>query len=383
MKFIHISDTHLGYAAYRKLSDNGYNQREEDILAAFRQAITQSIALRPDFIIHSGDLFDVVRPTNRILHFAIEQILRLVKAKLPTIIISGNHETPKQRYLGNALQILAALPVDPNLLFIVHQMKYEVLNLPGLAIHAVPQCRSGEEFEKELNQIKPQPNAKNILVAHCGVKGLKEFSRGDFNELLVDFEYLKNAPFDYIALGHFHNFTSVTPRAYFSGSTERMSFNETGIKKGFIEVTLVPKLEIAFHELKIRPMQELETVDAKGKDAVSLQEEILSRIQTCNLPGKILRIKIKNLHAATLAALDIKKIREAARETLHFEPLFEKIEETGQKTISTAAIGGLNEEFIAYLNQLSELSGAEKELSRELGLHYLSKTLEETEVSPA
>lgn len=379
MRFIHISDTHLGYATYRKVSENGYNQREEDILTSFQQAIDKIIEIKPDFVIHGGDLFNIVRPTNRIIHFAIEQLLRLVEAKIQTVIISGNHETPKQRYMGNVFKILEALPVDPGLLHIIHNWQYETVKIGDITIHAVPQCRNGEAFEEELAKVKPDPKTKNILVAHCGVKGMKEFVHGDFNELLIDYEYLQKSSFDYIALGHFHNFTKITEKAFFSGSTERMSFNEAGIKKGCIEVDLTDGLKTTFHELKTRPMLEAQSINAGTKDAPTILEEIEQRIKQCRPNNKILRIKIKNIDPATLAVLDVKKIREFAKDATHFEPIFEKVDKKGETEVIKTNIGGLNEEFVAFVNDLPELNKDEKKTYLDWGLHYLSKILEEAE----
>jgi len=378
----------LGYAAYRQTSENGYNQREEDVLAALAQAIDKIIELRPDFVIHAGDLFHTVRPTNRIIHFAIEQILRLVRAQIPTVIISGNHETPKQRYIGNVFKILEgvrdALPAGQNLLQIVYKMQYETIKIGKATIHAIPQCRNGEEFNRELAKVKPDTSAeKNILVLHCGVKGMREFAQGDFNELLVDYEYLAQSPFDYIALGHFHNFSKVTQKAFFSGSTERMSFNEAGFDKGLLVVDLEkPFLAPAnpcFHPLKIRPMLELDPIDAQHQDAAAIGETVDTILRQNNLTDKIVRIKVKNIQPSALAILDTKKIREAAQTALHFEPIFEKAAETGAAVTLQTSIGGVVEEFIAFMHARTDLDPAYKKDLLEQGIDYLNRAMEESE----
>ena len=89
MKILHVSDTHLGYSAYKKISDQGINQRELDNYNSFKQFINYAIKTKPDIIIHSGDLFDSVRPNNRAITFSINQMLRLLKSKIPFIVISG------------------------------------------------------------------------------------------------------------------------------------------------------------------------------------------------------------------------------------------------------------------------------------------------------
>ena len=78
MKIIHISDTHLGAAGFsRKLSPSGLNQREEDFCNSFIAAVDKIIQLKPDIVLHSGDFFHSVRPTNRIINLALKQILRI------------------------------------------------------------------------------------------------------------------------------------------------------------------------------------------------------------------------------------------------------------------------------------------------------------------
>ena len=69
----------------------------------------QIIDLKPDFVLHCGDLFHTVRPTNRIINFAIRQILRVVGAQIPMVIISGNHDTPKQRTVGSVFSFFEVL----------------------------------------------------------------------------------------------------------------------------------------------------------------------------------------------------------------------------------------------------------------------------------
>ena len=92
MKFLHIADTHLGYSAYRKATPDGINQREIDTYDAFKQFIDYAVKSKPDLIIHAGDLFDSVRPNNRAITFAIDQIIRVSKEKIPFVILAGNHE---------------------------------------------------------------------------------------------------------------------------------------------------------------------------------------------------------------------------------------------------------------------------------------------------
>ena len=39
MRIAHLSDVHLGYRAYSRTNEHGMNQREYDVLQAFRRAL--------------------------------------------------------------------------------------------------------------------------------------------------------------------------------------------------------------------------------------------------------------------------------------------------------------------------------------------------------
>ena len=105
MKIFHISDTHIGYSAYRKATPDGINQREYDTYNAFKQFVNYALDIKPDLIIHSGDLFDSVRPNNRAITFAIKQLIRISKAKIPFVVIAGNHEHPKLKETGHIFSV--------------------------------------------------------------------------------------------------------------------------------------------------------------------------------------------------------------------------------------------------------------------------------------
>lgn len=86
MQFAHLADTHMGYRQY------GLVERENDFFQVFEQAIDEIINERPDFVIHSGDLFEYSRPPTRALLTAQKGILRLKEANIPIYAIAGNHD---------------------------------------------------------------------------------------------------------------------------------------------------------------------------------------------------------------------------------------------------------------------------------------------------
>ncbi|MCX6665437.1 MAG: DNA repair exonuclease, partial [Euryarchaeota archaeon] len=224
MKILHIADTHLGYSAYRKVTDECINQREQDTYDAFKQFIDYAIQEKPDLILHAGDLFDSVRPTNRAITFALAQIFRLSEQKIPFVVIAGNHEHPKLRETGHIFSIFDHIKY----VYPVYNARYESLSFTiqkkHVSIHAIPQCLTSDEFNNNIKKLAPDPSADyNIVLTHGIVKGIKEFSMNEFDELVVPTDTL-HSQFDYLALGHYHKYTKVLDNVFYPGSPERFTF---------------------------------------------------------------------------------------------------------------------------------------------------------------
>ena len=401
MRFVHISDTHLGASGFsRKLSPSGYNQREEDICNSFQAAIDQIISLKPDFVLHSGDLFHTVRPTNRIINFAIRQILRIVNLQIPMVIISGNHDTPKQRAVGSVFSFFEVL--SPYL-HLIYRNQYEPIKLNQATIHAIPHCLNQEDFGREMARIKidrrpstslrtsPQSAVRsqnknlNILMLHGVVAGIPEFSMGELAEQEIPSSYLE-MPFDYVALGHYHRFCEINPRAYYAGSTERLSMAELGQEKGFVEIQLnpdseerppsavrrPPQIKITFHKVPEREMIELPSIDAKNMDQEQVLRQIEDRIGTIDISEKIVRLKVNEIPEHIYNSLDFRKIAEIKSKAFYFDLRLERPKDKGEKgQPSTTSIGKLNIEFQQYLNQVP-IENLNKDKLMELGLKYLT-----------
>jgi DNA repair exonuclease SbcCD nuclease subunit len=368
MRFVHISDSHLGANGFtRKLSPSGFNQREEDICNSFKSAIDQIIQLKPDFILHTGDLFHTVRPTNRIINFAIRQILRVVNLQIPMVIISGNHDTPKQRAVGSVFSFFEVLSPQ---LYLVYKNQYELIQLDGVGIHAIPHCLNQEDFSKELLKVTINPKDKyNILMVHGVVAGIPEFSMGELSEQEIPTSYLEKG-FDYVALGHYHKFCQVESGGYYAGSTERLSMAELGQKKGFVEVNLDSK-EIKFHSVPTRDMIELSSVDAKDLNQEQVLQEIERRIESEDVSEKIARLKVKSIPDHIYNSLDFHRMAELKSKAFFFDLKFEKEEKEGGNQAAKTSIGKLNLEFQEYLNQVP-VENLQKDRLLELGLKYLS-----------
>jgi len=371
MKILHIADTHLGYSAYRKTTNEGINQREIDVYNSFRDFIDYALKANPDLVIHAGDLFDSVRPNNRAITFAIKQILRLSKEKIPFLVIAGNHEHPKLKETGHIFSVFDHIGyVHP-----IYGAKYETrtfnINDKKIVIHCLPQCEIKKEFNDELKKIKPDSSADyNIFLSHGAVAGIKVFSMNEFNELMIPAKTLSEN-FDYVALGHYHTYTKLADNAFYSGSTERFTFTDAKDKKGFVELKFANgKIKQDFIELKIRPMIDLQPIDCLNIKLDEVMQKIMELIKKIDPKDKTFRVTLKNVPSHVYRGLDFREIKKLCTDAIHYE-IKANVDKQGEtKTEISSNIGSLANEFKEFIeNQNLD----EKDNLLNLGLTYIEK----------
>lgn len=368
MRIAHFADNHLGA---------GIDQREQDILNSFREAIDKIIDLRPDLVINAGDLFHMVRPSNRVIAFASEQLLRLGReAKIPTVIISGNHDAVKQRPVGDVLSIFK----DFENIHSVYESRLQRLRFGDVSISALPHCITVEQMKAQIALLAPDSEAKvNILVMHGAVSGFEAFKMADLAEQEIPHDCFRKG-YDYVALGHYHNFTRVQTGpnesiVYYSGSTERLSQAEAKSEKGFVEVDFSHRREsdmIRFHPVSTRAMLELPAVEARGKTAQKILAEIEEAV-TAQDPGeKIIRIDVAGIPEETYRALPFDKIAELKQRAFSLDIRFEKVEDAEPGRPSDLNLGRLDKAFEVFLAE-QKVENLDREKLKELSLEYLHR----------
>jgi DNA repair exonuclease SbcCD nuclease subunit len=326
MRLVHLSDLHLGYRQYQRLTPGGVNQREADVAATFRTAIDRVIALEPELIVIAGDIFHAVRPPNQAILHAFLQFGRLVRALPDAIIIlvAGNHDSPRSAETGGILQLFAQLGLH------VVDREPKRLHFPDrdLSVLAVPDVPG-----VVLPSFNREGNARhNVLVIHGEVQGMLPDNAMPGDRASVQFTHaqLGAAHWDYIALGHYHVFREVMPNAFYSGSIDYTSLNPwgeqyeeelAGIKgKGFVERDLDTGAT-TFHSLPAsRPFIDLPPVNARNLTAAETDERIRSTIDACvgGIDDKIVRLIVRDVPRHIARELDHKAIRDYKRRALNF-----------------------------------------------------------------
>ena len=352
MKLLHVSDTHVGFAAYSRVTPDGLNQREVDFYDALTRAFDVAIRERVDVVLHSGDLFDSVRPSNRAISHVMAQLARLHAAGIPFVVISGNHEAPRLRETGAVLRLLEFLPGVHS----VYKGKTEVIRIGELAIHAVPHAQDNDALLAQLRAVRPVPDARwNVAALHAGVMGVGDFRTGEFHEQTVPQNELPQG-MDYVALGHYHRATEIAPNVWYAGSTERCTFREMGETKSVNLVDLA-RGTITPLPLDTRPMLELPSLACDGMPELDMGPALFRAIKSMPFGGAIARLRVTGMLPQAHATLDFARLREMLAEALHFDLHIEVVRAEAHSAQSER-IGPLVEEFDAFLSQRA-LSGGE------------------------
>lgn len=347
MRFLHMSDTHVGFAAYHRVTPDGLNQREVDFFDAFSRAVDVAIQEKVSFVLHSGDLFDSVRPTNRAIGHVLAQARRLHEARIPFVVISGNHEAPRLRETGAVLRLLDFMPG----VHAVYKGQTEVVRIGECAVHATPHAADNDALLQQLREVRPDPSARwNVATLHAGVVGVGDFRTGEFHEQVVPQNELPEG-MDYTALGHYHRCTEVSPGAWYAGSTERCTFRELGETKGVNLVDLA-RGTVLQKALPARPMLDLPALACEGVDEAAIPGALYDRLASAPLEGAIARLRVTGLPAHVHANLDYHKVRALTAAALHFDLQAEVVRQDAQGA-SAEAIGELSDEFAAFLSRRS------------------------------
>jgi len=327
MRLVHLSDLHLGYRQYQRLTPGGINQREADVAATFRLVIDRVIALTPDLIVIAGDVFHSVRPTNQAILHAFLQFGRLVQSLpgVPVVLVAGNHDTPRSAETGGILQLFAQLGLH------VVDRDARRLSFPerDLSVLAVPDVAGLVR-----PALVPERDTRwNVLVVHGEVQGMLPASvaAADRAALEISHEELGAQRWDYVALGHYHVYREIAPNVFYSGSIDYTSANPWGELyeervaglpgKGFVERDLETGRQ-TFHPLPpSRPLIDLPPITARGLTPSELDERIRTTVETCEggIDDEVVRLTLRDLPRHVARELDHKAIREYKRRALNFQ----------------------------------------------------------------
>jgi DNA repair exonuclease SbcCD nuclease subunit len=329
VKIAHLSDIHLGFRQFHRLTPHGINQREADIANAFRLAVDGLIEARPDALVVAGDLFHAVRPTNAAIIFAFRQFQRLREALpgAPIVVIAGNHDTPRSTETGSILRLYEEVGVEVALdearRFTWPDLDLSVLAVPHWALRA-----------PERPAMHPEGSARHqVLLVHGEIEGVypPEISGATWGGLVLPLETLHPREWSWVALGHYHVQHEVEPRVWYSGSLEYVTSNPWGELrdekrhghdgKAWLLLDLEAGTARRMPVPGSRRVIDLPPLYGDGQTADDLNRLIQERLATIEggVADQIVRQVVFNVERQVARAIDHAAIRALKAAALHFQ----------------------------------------------------------------
>lgn len=340
MKIVHMADSHLGFSNYSRVDKYGRNLIEEMVYKGFDQVVNRIIDLKPDAVVHAGDIFHHVRPRIRPLYIFKQGLEKLEDAGIPVIIISGNHDAPKSYAALSPFFIFEGIKEVK----IAHKYQYERFELDECTFHCIPFCLDPSDYQREFANIKL--SGCDLLVMHGLVESLQNKKMRTVGEHELKDSLLKS-DFDHIALGHYHGQAQISRNAWYSGSIEYFNFGEARDKKGILLVDL-EKRDVKQIEVRDRYMIDHPAIDCSGMSSADLSRELFDLCNPESIQDRIIRINFKNVSRSAYKNLNHSNLSKLGSAALYLKIKVEYADENKRADVPQDSLK-LHDEFVKFL----------------------------------
>ena len=266
MKFVHLSDLHIG----KRVNEFSMLEDQEYILTEIINIIDRE---NTDCVMIAGDVYDKSVPSAEAVQLFDDFLCRLARRKLQVFVISGNHDSPERIAFGSRLMNMSGIHmspvysghVDP---FEMHD-EYGTVNIYMLPFVKPANVRSFEN-QKEIStytdalraavaEMNIDTSCRNIIVTHQFVTGAM---RSDSEEISVGGTDNVDASvfecFDYTALGHIHRPQNITSeKIRYCGTPLKYSFSEADNIKSVTVAELNEKNNLSVRTIPLVPKYDM------------------------------------------------------------------------------------------------------------------------------
>ena len=275
MKFIHLSDLHLG----KRVNEFSMIEDQKYILLQTINIIDEE---KPDAVIIAGDIYDKSIPSEEAMLLFDDFLLRLSKRNISVFVISGNHDSSVRLSDHSKLVVNQGIYLSPvydgTLKPVSMEDEYGEINvymLPFIKPVAVKQYFGDEEIlsytdavRVAIKHMNVDCNKRNVLVAHQFVLGAttcesEEHIVGGLDSVSSDvFDC-----FDYVALGHIHGKQYIGRETVrYCGTLLKYSFSEKNHVKSVTVVDIKEKGNIDIREVMLTPKRDLREIKGSYED---------------------------------------------------------------------------------------------------------------------
>lgn len=269
MKFVHLSDLHLG----KRVNEFSMIEDQRYIL---KEILTIIKDVKPDGVLIAGDIYDRTVPSEDAMRLWDEFLVSLAEKKIPVFAISGNHDSAIRFSDHGALVETTGIHLSPEFNGSVNSYtledKYGPVNIylmPFVKPAIVRGFFPDEEIKDYtdacdvvIKHMNVNTKERNLLIAHQMIIGSarcesEEVSVGGLDG--VDVKVFRD--FDYVALGHLHGKQHIEREAVrYCGTPLKYSFSEKDHKKSVTIVELNEKGKVSIDEVLLVPKHDMREI---------------------------------------------------------------------------------------------------------------------------
>lgn len=271
MKFLHLSDLHIG----KRVNEFSMIEDQIYILDQILEIVDEQ---RPDAVIIAGDVYDKSMPTIEGVSLFNDFLSKLYERDLSIFIVSGNHDSAERLNFGHRIlkdnRIYIGGTFDGALTKVSLEDSYGAMNfylLPFVkpANVSVFYGEVGNYHDAVYTVIDKSDidrETRNILVAHQFVTSngaspercdSEQISLGGLDNVDVSaFD-----AFDYVALGHIHRAQKIGREVIrYAGSPLKYSFSEVNHNKSVTLVTINEKEKLSYELIPLKPLRDMRVI---------------------------------------------------------------------------------------------------------------------------
>lgn len=374
----HLSDLHLGYSSSNcKLNPQGVRWREADGYMAWIREIKDIINDGTvDVVLIAGDVFHTPTPSILAVKQAQKGVRILANARIPVVILTGNHDTSDVRSELAATALLN----DPDHGVYSHYEPYATYDVnDDVRLHLISHHLYKEQAST-WDKVKPTNGKINIFSTHGSMidplTKLAMHTDSSPREVIIPDEIVNNPGWDYRLLGHIHERGFVGSsddgksdtshlKTYYNGSLIRRGFSdgETLLGRGWTKWTVQPDglLLPEFHTVAQRPQEDLPVINALDLSAADITDiaydHVSNAVEDIKSPftAPILRQRVVNITPEKRKAVDQAMLRKLAAPALSWQLSMKTIQdepEDGDDVVSNSidpSNGGVKKQFEDWL----------------------------------
>lgn len=275
MKFVHLSDLHIGKRV------NGFSMLN-DQLYIFDQLLSVIKDEQAGAVLISGDVYDKTIPPIEAVGVLDKFLTEITGMNIPVLMTSGNHDSPER--LGFGSNILKNNGVH---IYSVFDGTVHTQEIDGVSFHMLPFIKPSavrryynevttyeDAFSTVIKESGIRMEGKNVILAHQFITASgRETLRSDSETVSVggvdNIDASVFDGFDYTALGHIHRPQSIRENIRYCGSPLKYSFSEANYDKS---VTVVDSEDFSVKKIPLVPCRDMRCI--KGNIETILSKEV-------------------------------------------------------------------------------------------------------------